>query len=243
MIESTPNDAPMLDVQSIDVFYGGIHAIKNVSLSVRRGELTALIGANGAGKTTTLKAICGLQPPRKGKVVFDGQDIAGSPPHANVARGLVLCPEGRRIFPDLTVDENLSLGAYTRNDKEIASDLRQMHDMFPILKERASQSAGTLSGGEQQMLALARALMARPKLLMLDEPSLGLAPLIVERIFGVLKELKTRHVTILLVEQNARQALEIADRAYVLETGRVVNQGDPKVLMRDDSVMKAYLGG
>ena len=233
----------MLDVQSIDVFYGGIHAIKNVSLSVRRGELTALIGANGAGKTTTLKAICGLQPPRTGKVVFDGQNIAGSPPHANVARGLVLCPEGRRIFPDLTVDENLSLGAYTRNDGEIASDLRQMHDMFPILKERASQSAGTLSGGEQQMLALARALMARPKLLMLDEPSLGLAPLIVERIFGVLKELKARHVTILLVEQNARQALEIADRAYVLETGRVVHQGDPKVLMRDDSVMKAYLGG
>ena len=233
----------MLDVQNIDVFYGGIHAIKKVSLAVRRGQLTALIGANGAGKTTALKAICGLQPPRDGMVVFDGQNITGSPPHVCVKRGLVLCPEGRRIFPDLTVDENLALGAYTRNDSEISSDMKLMHEMFPILKERAGQSAGTLSGGEQQMLALARALMSRPKLLMLDEPSLGLAPLIVDRIFGVLKDLKARRVTILLVEQNARQALEIADQAYVLETGRVVNQGDPKKLLCDDTIMKAYLGG
>ncbi len=233
----------MLDVQNIDVFYGGIHAIKKVSLAVRRGQLTALIGANGAGKTTALKAICGLQPPRDGMVVFDGQNITGSPPHVCVKRGLVLCPEGRRIFPDLTVDENLALGAYTRNDSEIGSDMKLMHEMFPILKERAGQSAGTLSGGEQQMLALSRALMSRPKLLMLDEPSLGLAPLIVDRIFGVLKDLKARRVTILLVEQNARQALEIADQAYVLETGRVVNQGDPKKLLCDDTIMKAYLGG
>ncbi|HLX61078.1 MAG TPA: ABC transporter ATP-binding protein [Planctomycetota bacterium] len=236
-------DHPMLDVQGIDVHYGGIHAIKNVSLTVKRGELTALIGANGAGKTTTLKAICGIQPPSNGAVIFDRQNIAGSPAHLNVARGLVLCPEGRRIFPDLTVDENLALGAYTRNDKGIASDIKKMREMFPILSERAAQSAGTLSGGEQQMLAIARALMARPKLLMLDEPSLGLAPLIVERIFGVLKELKQQRVTILLVEQNARQALEIADQAYVLETGRVVQEGDPKKLLRDDSIMKAYLGG
>jgi branched-chain amino acid transport system ATP-binding protein len=233
----------MLDVRNIDVHYGGIHAIKGVSLSVKRGHLTALIGANGAGKTTALKAICGIKPPSAGEVLFDGQDIAGAPAHLNVARGLVLCPEGRRIFPELTVDENLALGAYTRKDKEIGKDLSSMHDMFPILRERKSQMAGTLSGGEQQMLAIARALMARPKLLMLDEPSLGLAPMIVTRIFSVLKELKERHVTILLVEQNARQALEIADDAYVLETGRVVNQGDPATLLKDDSIMKAYLGG
>ncbi len=236
-------DPPLLEVQNIDVFYGGIHAIKNVSLAVPRGQLTALIGANGAGKTTTLKAICGLQPPRNGMVVFDRQNITGFAPHRCVEHGLVLCPEGRRIFPDLTVDENLALGAYTRNDAEIAGDMQGMRDLFPILKERATQLAGTLSGGEQQMLALGRALMSRPKLLMLDEPSLGLAPLIIDRIFEVLKELKSRRVTILLVEQNARKALEIADHAYVLETGRVVNQGDPKILLRDDTVMKAYLGG
>lgn len=242
-MNAPPDDPPLLDVQNIDVFYGGIHAIKNLSLTVPRGRLTALIGANGAGKTTTLKAICGLQPPRQGTIVFDGKTITGCPPNRCVEQGLVLCPEGRRIFPDLTVDDNLALGAYTRKDSEIAADMRQMRDMFPILKERAEQSAGTLSGGEQQMLALARALMSRPKLLMLDEPSLGLAPLVVARIFEVLKELKSRHVTILLVEQNARQALEIADHAYVLETGRVVNQGDPKRLLCDDTVMKAYLGG
>ncbi|MEI6233000.1 MAG: ABC transporter ATP-binding protein [Planctomycetota bacterium] len=242
-MNETPQDSPLLVVKNIDVFYGGIHAIKDVSLSVPRGKLTTLIGANGAGKTTTLKAICGLQPPRNGSVLFDGQDITGSPPHRCVENGLVLCPEGRRIFPDLTVDDNLALGAYTRRDNEVASDMKRMRDMFPILKERASQSAGTLSGGEQQMLALARALMSRPKLLMLDEPSLGLAPLVVDRIFQILKDLKSQRMTILLVEQNAQQALEIADNAYVLETGRVVNQGDPKKLLTDDTVMKAYLGG
>ena len=236
-------EKPLLEVRDIDVHYGGIHALKGVSLSAGRGRLTALIGANGAGKSTTLKAICGLQAPTRGAVLFDGAEISGSPPHINVARGLVLCPEGRRIFPDLTVDENLELGAYTRRDSEIASDLNEMRGMFPILKERARQSAGTLSGGEQQMLAIARALMSRPKLLMLDEPSLGLAPLVVKRIFEVLKELKARRVTLLLVEQNARQALEIADEAYVLETGRVVKHGDPKSLLNDPAVMQAYLGG
>lgn len=237
------SDDIMLDVRGIDVHYGGIHAIKGVSLQARRGRLTTLIGANGAGKSTTLKAICGLQYPTRGEIVFNGENIAGSPPHANVARGLVLCPEGRRIFPDMSVDENLELGAYSRRDGEIASDIQAMHAMFPILKERSRQMAGTLSGGEQQMLAIGRALMSRPKLLMLDEPSLGLAPMVVDRIFEVLKELKSRHVTILLVEQNARQALEIADDAYVLETGRVVKHGNPRELLADDSVMKAYLGG
>ena len=234
----------MLSVQAMDVHYGGIHAVKKLSIEARQGQLTALIGANGAGKTTTLKAICGLLRPSAGTVTFDGKEITGSAPNINVQRGLVLCPEGRHIFPDLTVDENLDLGAYTRHDRAgIREDIQRMHDMFPILRERATQMAGTLSGGEQQMLAIARALMARPKLLMLDEPSLGLAPLLVSRIFSVLKDLKSSHVTILLVEQNARKALEIADQAYVLETGRVVNQGPAGQLARDPHIMQAYLGG
>jgi branched-chain amino acid transport system ATP-binding protein len=237
------NDPVLLRVDNMDVHYGGIHAVKGLSLEARRGELTTLIGANGAGKTTTLKAICGLLRPTAGTIVFDGEPIGGSTPDANVRRGLVLCPEGRRIFPDLTVDENLDLGAYTRKDRSaVRDDVVKMHDMFPILKERATQLAGTLSGGEQQMLAIARALMGRPRLLMLDEPSLGLAPLLVDRIFSTLKDLKTAHVTILLVEQNARQALEIADQAYVLETGRVVNKGPAKNLVNDPHIMKAYLG-
>ena len=228
----------------MDVHYGGIHAVKGLSLEAKRGQLTTLIGANGAGKTTTLKAICGLLRPTAGTIVFDGEAIAGSTPDANVRRGLVLCPEGRRIFPDLTVNENLDLGAYTRRDRvAVREDVSKMHDMFPILKERASQMAGTLSGGEQQMLAIARSLMGRPKLLMLDEPSLGLAPLLVNRIFSTLKELKAAQVTILLVEQNARQALEIADQAYVLETGRVVNKGPAKNMANDPHIMQAYLGG
>lgn len=234
----------MLKVSGIDVFYGGIHAVKHVNLDVRQGELTTLIGANGAGKTTTLKAICGLLRPANGSIVFNGDAITGSAPHENVERGLVLCPEGRRIFPDLTVDENLDLGAYRRHDRQaVKEDVRKMHDMFPILRERQSQLAGTLSGGEQQMLAIARSLMSRPKLLMLDEPSLGLAPILVSRIFHVLKELKQQHVTILLVEQNARQALEIADRAYVLETGRVVREGIAREMVSDPHIVKAYLGG
>jgi branched-chain amino acid transport system ATP-binding protein len=241
---TTQSDAPVvLKVEDLDVFYGGIHAVKKASLEVRQGQLTTLIGANGAGKTTTLKAICGLQRPTSGRITFLGESIFGSLPHENVARGLVLCPEGRRIFSDMSVDENLLLGAYQRRDADIKSDIQRMHDTFPILKERAAQMAGTLSGGEQQMLAIARALMARPKLLMLDEPSLGLAPLLVNRIFNVLKELKQQHVTILLVEQNARQALEIADDAYVLETGRIVKNGPASVLAKDDEILKAYLGG
>ena len=237
-------DDLVLRVDGIDVFYGGIHAVKNVSLNVRRGELTTLIGANGAGKSTTLKAICGLLKPARGSIIFNGQNIVGQAAHINVQCGLVLCPEGRRIFPDLTVDENLDLGAYKRRDSAgIKEDVRIMHEKFPILHERSGQMAGTLSGGEQQMLAIARALMARPKLLMLDEPSLGLAPLLVKRIFNILKELKSQHTTILLVEQNARQALEVADRAYVLETGKVVKEGPARDLISDPHVMKAYLGG
>jgi branched-chain amino acid transport system ATP-binding protein len=246
-IESSPaprSAETMLTVDGIDVFYGGIHAVKKVSLEVRKGELTTLIGANGAGKSTTLKAICGLLQPTNGSVVFNGASIVGSAPHENVERGLVLCPEGRRIFPDLTVDENLDLGAYTRRDRHtIKDDVQKMHEMFPILQERKSQLAGTLSGGEQQMLAIARSLMSHPKLLMLDEPSLGLAPILVSRIFKVLNDLKKQNVTILLVEQNARQALEIADHAYVLETGRVVKSGPAKEMATDDHIIKAYLGG
>ncbi|MGD0088934.1 MAG: ABC transporter ATP-binding protein [Planctomycetota bacterium] len=238
------SEAVLLKVEGLNVFYGGIHAVKNLSLEVSRGELTTLIGANGAGKTTTLEAILGLLPVAGGNVIFDGCSITGRPAHENVRNGLVLCPEGRRIFPDLTVDENLDLGAYNRQGRsEVQSDLAHLHEMFPVLRERAAQLAGTLSGGEQQMLAIARALMARPKLLMLDEPSLGLAPMLVSRIFGVLKELKSQQVTILLVEQNARQALEIADRAYVLETGKVVKTGPARDLVSDPHIVNAYLGG
>jgi branched-chain amino acid transport system ATP-binding protein len=234
----------VLKVEALNVFYGGIHAVKNASLEVRQGQVTTLIGANGAGKSTTLKAICGLLRPTSGQVLFCGEDIRGQAAHSNVARGLVLCPEGRRIFPDMSVDENLLLGAYLRHDAQgIKDDVALMQATFPILKERAAQMAGTLSGGEQQMLAIARALMSRPKLLMLDEPSLGLAPLLVSRIFTVLKELKRQHVTILLVEQNARQALAIADQAYVLETGRITKHGSAATLVKDDEILKAYLGG
>lgn len=233
-----------LQVESLQLFYGGIHAVKELSLVVKRGQLTTLIGANGAGKTTTLKGICGLHKPTSGRVLFDGVEITGQPPHLNLRRGLVLCPEGRRIFPDLTVDENLDLGAFTRADRaSIATDIAKMHETFPILKERATQRAGTLSGGEQQMLAIARALMSRPKVLMLDEPSLGLAPLIVSRIFKILRELKQQGITILLVEQNARQALDVADYAYVLETGRVIKSGPAAELKHDAHIMQAYLGG
>ncbi len=239
----TQSGGPLLTISDLNVYYGGIHAVKNVSIEIRRGELTALIGANGAGKSTTLKTIAGLLRPHSGAVVFDGQNVVGLPAHENVARGLVLCPEGRRIFPDMTVLENLALGAFTRRDTGgIRDDMARMQAMFPILAERAGQQAGTLSGGEQQMLAIARALMSRPKLLMLDEPSLGLAPILVSRIFSVLTELKRQHVTILLVEQNARQALEIADRAYVIEIGGIVKEGAGRDLAADEGVIKAYLG-
>ncbi|MBI3828788.1 MAG: ABC transporter ATP-binding protein [Planctomycetes bacterium] len=235
---------PVLKVEGLDVFYGGIQALRGVGLEVRPGELVTLIGANGAGKSTTLKTISGILTPRTGKVFFEGREITGRAPHLNIRAGLALCPEGRRIFPNLTVDENLDLGAYVRKDgAAIKSDIELMHKTFPILLDRARQFAGTLSGGEQQMLAMARALMSRPKLLMLDEPSLGLAPKLVDRIFEVLRNLKSQGVTILLVEQNARQALDVADRGYVLETGKVVKSGPARELAVDPAVRKAYLGG
>ena len=252
----------ILQLHDLDVFYGGIQALRGVSLEVGAGELVTLVGANGAGKSTTLKTIAGLLRPRSGKVCFCGAElVAGAPSraapggmfkprttgvsvHEIVSKGLALCPEGRRIFPNLTVDENLDLGAYIRTDlAQIKIDTERMRHIFPVLKARAQQLAGTLSGGEQQMLAIARALMSRPKLLMLDEPSMGLAPKLVSTIFAVLVELKKQGVTILLVEQNARQALEVADRGYVLETGRIVKHGSGKDLTGDPAVRKAYLGG
>lgn len=234
----------VLKTDALDVFYGGIQALRGVSLEVHAGELVTLIGANGAGKSTTLRTISGMLAPKNGRVWFEDREIQGRPSHLILRDGLALCPEGRRIFPNLTVDENLDLGAYIRTDaKAIHGDLERMRATFPILRERAKQMAGTLSGGEQQMLAIARALMSRPKMLMLDEPSLGLAPKLVDQIFQVLKDLKNQGVTILLVEQNARQALEVADRGYVLETGRIVKAGLARDLAGDPAVRKAYLGG
>lgn len=234
----------VLKTEALDVFYGGIQALRGVSLEVRAGELVTLIGANGAGKSTTLRTISGMQAPKVGRVWFENREIQGRSSHLILRDGLALCPEGRRIFPNLTVDENLDLGAYIRtNAKAIHDDLERMRATFPILRERAKQMAGTLSGGEQQMLAIARALMSRPRMLMLDEPSLGLAPKLVDQIFQVLKDLKNQGVTILLVEQNARQALEVADRGYVLETGRIVKAGLARDLAGDPAVRKAYLGG
>jgi branched-chain amino acid transport system ATP-binding protein len=233
----------LLKVEDLNVYYGGIHAVKGIDLEVRPGELVTLIGANGAGKSTTLEAIAGLLKPRAGRVLFDGRDVSGWPAYRLVGLGLALCPEGRRIFPNLTVDENLDLGAYTRKDGDVALDLRRMKDLFPVLAQRARQRAGTLSGGEQQMLAIARAMMSRPKLLMLDEPSLGLAPKLVEQVFRALQDLKQQGVTILLVEQDAYLALDAADRAYVLETGRVVKSGPTSQLSRDTAIRRAYLGG
>jgi branched-chain amino acid transport system ATP-binding protein len=233
----------LLEVEVLDVFYGSIQALRGVTLEVRAGELVTLIGANGAGKSTTLAAVAGLLAPRAGVVRFAGRAITDWPAHRRVREGLALCPEGRRIFPNLTVDENLDLGAYVRRDREVAGDLARVRELFPVLAERARQRAGTLSGGEQQMLAIARALMSRPKLLMLDEPSLGLAPKLVEQVFQALRELKGRQVTILLVEQDAFLALDAADRAYVLETGKVVKTGGARDLARDPAIRKAYLGG
>jgi branched-chain amino acid transport system ATP-binding protein len=237
------NGTPLLKVDDLSVFYGGIQAVKGVSIEVHAGELVTLIGANGAGKSTTLETIAGLLKPMAGRICFSGQDVTGDLAHELVGRGLALCPEGRRIFSNLTVDENLDLGAYTRRDGDVSKDVERMKALFPILGERAKQRAGTLSGGEQQMLAIARALMSRPRLLMLDEPSLGLAPKLVEQVFNALSELRQQQVTILLVEQDAYLALERADRAYVLETGRIVKSGPARVLARDPAIRRAYLGG
>lgn len=233
----------MLSVSGLHVHYGSIHAVKGVSFEVDEGEIVTLIGANGAGKSTTLNTVAGLLKPSSGSIEFDGESIVGIPAHKMVSRGIALCPEGRRVFTEMTVRENLEMGAFSRSDDESRESRKMVYGHFPRLKERKLQSAGTLSGGEQQMLAMGRALMSRPRLLMLDEPSMGLAPLLVQEIFDIIEVLHETGTTILLVEQNARLALSIADRAYVLETGKVVKEGSGADLLRDDDVRKAYLGG
>jgi len=232
----------MLKVEDMHVYYGSIHAIKGVSFEVNEGEIVTLIGANGAGKSTTLNTVAGLLKPRSGKITFEGKSLAGVPASKIVSLGMALCPEGRRVFQQMTVRENLEMGGYTRPASEIGASLEDVFTRFPRLKERHKQVAGTLSGGEQQMLAMGRALMSKPKLLMLDEPSMGLAPILVEQIFDIVQELNRAGTTILLVEQNAQMALSIANRAYVLETGNIVKEGDAHLLMNDDDVRKAYLG-
>ena len=233
----------MLTLENISVGYGAIRALKGVSMHVEQGEVVTLIGANGAGKTTTLRTITGLLSPTEGRILFEGKEISGRPTHQLVARGISMSPEGRGVFANLTVRENLLMGAYLKKNKaEIAEDLERGFRMFPRLKERESQKAGTLSGGEQQMLAMARALMSRPRLRLLDEPSLGLAPLVVHTIFEAIDEIRGEGTTILLVEQNAHAALKHSDRAYVLETGRIVMEGPSKELAADPRIKEAYLG-
>ncbi len=232
----------MLKIDNINLYYGGIHALKDLSLEVKKGEIVTLIGANGAGKTSTLRAISGLEPIKSGTIYYKGSPINKVPAHKIVSLGLSHVPEGRKIFANLTVLENLELGAYLRKDKEIQKDMEMVFSKFPRLKEREKQQAGTLSGGEQQMLAIGRALMNRPEMLILDEPSMGLAPLVVKDIFDTIVEINKSGTTILLVEQNANMALSIADRAYVLETGNIVLSGDAKELLEDDSIKSAYLG-
>ncbi|MDR3560996.1 MAG: ABC transporter ATP-binding protein [Negativicutes bacterium] len=234
----------MLIVDNINVYYGAIHALKGISISVQEGEIVTLIGANGAGKSTTLRTISGLLKPKTGKIDFEDKNIAGLPAQNIVKMGISQVPEGRRIFANLTVLENLELGAYIRSDsKGIQEDMQKVFQRFPRLAERRSQVAGTLSGGEQQMLAMGRALMSRPRLLLLDEPSMGLAPLLVKEIFSIIKEINASGTTILLVEQNAHMALSIANKAYVLETGRITLAGTAKELSESEEVRKAYLGG
>ena len=235
--------APILQVDNINVYYGSIHAIKGISFEVNEGEIVTLIGANGAGKSTTLNTIAGLLRSRTGSVTFLGENLAKIPAHKIVSRGLALVPEGRRVFLQMTVQENLEMGAYTQGGSSAATDLGRVYELFPRLKERRRQVAGTLSGGEQQMLAMGRALMSRPKLLMLDEPSMGLAPILVEQIFEIIRNLHRAGSTILLVEQNAQAALSVADRAYVMETGKVVTTGSGQELLEDPAIKKAYLGG
>jgi len=235
-------DLPLLKVNDLHVYYGAIHAVKGISLEVHEGEIVTLIGANGAGKSTTLNTIAGLLKPRQGSIVLGGIPVDGTGASKMVFKGLSLCPEGRRIFQQMTVRENLEMGAYSRPKEEIESSLEDVFNRFPRLKEREKQIGGTLSGGEQQMLAMARALMSKPKLMMLDEPSMGLAPILVDQIFGIITELHESGVTILLVEQNAQMALSVADRAYVLETGRITMSGNASDLLQNDDVKKAYLG-
>ncbi len=233
----------MLEVKDLHVHYGMIEAIKGINFEVNKGEVIALIGANGAGKTTTLHTITGLLSPSKGEVIYEGKDISKMPGHKIVSLGMAHVPEGRRVFAQLSVYENLLMGAYTRKDKEeIQKTLRVVYDRFPRLEERKNQMAGTLSGGEQQMLAMGRALMSHPSIILMDEPSMGLSPIFVNEIFDIIQQVSKTGTTVLLVEQNAKKALSIADRAYVLETGKIVLSGDAKVLMNDDSIKKAYLG-
>ena len=233
----------LLQVENLNVYYGSIHAIKGISFQVNEGEIVTLIGANGAGKSTTLNTIAGLLKPKSGSVTFDGKLISGMTANKIVPLGMALCPEGRRIFQHMTVRENLEMGGYSRPKNEIDDSIEQVFHRFPRLKERRRQIAGTLSGGEQQMLAISRALMSKPKLMMLDEPSMGLAPILVDQIFDIIKELHKAGTTILLVEQNARKALQVADRAYVLETGSITLSGTGAELANSDAVKKAYLGG
>ncbi|MDX6612990.1 MAG: branched-chain amino acid transport system ATP-binding protein [Blastocatellia bacterium] len=233
----------MLTIENISVNYGAIEALRSVSMHVEQGEVVTLIGANGAGKTTTLRTITGLLEPTAGRIIFEGEDISGKPTHKLVARGISMSPEGRGVFANLSVRENLQMGAYLqKNRAEIAAVMKRVFEMFPRLKERESQKAGTLSGGEQQMLAMGRALMSRPRLLLLDEPSLGLAPLVVHTIFQAIEEIKSTGTTILLVEQNAKAALGHSDRAYVLETGEIVMDGISKDIANDPRIKEAYLG-
>ncbi|SHI55681.1 amino acid/amide ABC transporter ATP-binding protein 2, HAAT family [Malonomonas rubra DSM 5091] len=234
----------MLKIKNIQTYYGNIQALKDVSLEVKEGEIVTLIGANGAGKTTTLMSICGITPPRSGEITLDGDLITGMSAEKIVQQGIVQVPEGRRIFPDMTVLENLEMGAFLRKNKQLVQqDLNYVMTLFPILEKRKNQLGGTLSGGEQQMLAISRALMARPRVLLLDEPSLGLAPLIIKQIFDILKQInKENNTTIFLVEQNANQALKLADRGYVMENGRITLVDDADRLLENDDVRKAYLG-
>jgi branched-chain amino acid transport system ATP-binding protein len=235
--------APILEVRDVHTYYGTIHALKGISLEVREGEIVTLIGSNGAGKSTTLRSINGLNHPREGTIVFQGEDITQRPAHAIVHMGISQSPEGRHVFPRMSVLENLEMGAYQRDNRsEIREDLDRVYGLFPRLAERKSQKAGTMSGGEQQMLAIGRALMARPKLLLLDEPSMGLAPIFVDKIFEIIREINAQGTPILLVEQNAAMALDAASRGYVLETGRIALADDAKSLRRNEQVRKAYLG-
>ena len=234
---------PILKVENLNVYYGSIHAVKGISFEVNQGEIVTLIGANGAGKSTTLQTVSGLLHSRTGSIEFLGENLMGVPAHKVVAKGLAQVPEGRRVFLQMTVEENLEMGAYTRSGGDIDADLEKVYAYFPRLMERRRQIAGTLSGGEQQMLAMGRALMSRPKLLMLDEPSMGLAPILVEQIFKIIQTLHEAGTTILLVEQNAQAALSIADRGYVLETGKIVTSGTGTELLASPEIKKAYLGG
>jgi branched-chain amino acid transport system ATP-binding protein len=240
---STATGAPVLVIEDVHVYYGAIHALKGVSLTVGEGEIVSLIGANGAGKSTTLRAINGLNRPRQGTIRFQGRDISGSAPHSIVKSGIAQSPEGRRLFPRMSVTENLEMGAFQRGDRQnFRADMDRVFELFPRLQERRTQKAGTLSGGEQQMCAIGRALMARPKLLLLDEPSMGLAPIFVERIFEIVVEINRQGTPVLLVEQNALMALDVAQRGYVMETGRIALQGPASELKTNEQVRRTYLG-